>query len=149
MAKTEPKELERFTISCSDVSLLSARALVGCALRTRKLVHGMHPTEGNGWLYGIVNCSSAQSQSCRSSIAKIGRRKKISIESLESLGSVGSPDSKDPKNTTDSMDFFQRAVVGVVQPGGELADGQGDAGCGRIVVEGIIAGPPRWARSRL
>ena len=33
------------------------KALVGCALRTRKLVHGMHPTEGNGGLYGIVNCS--------------------------------------------------------------------------------------------
>ncbi len=37
--------------------MLSAQALVGCALRTKKLVHGMHPTEGNGGLYGIVNCS--------------------------------------------------------------------------------------------
>ncbi len=38
----------------------SLDTLVGCALRTRGLVHGMHPTEGNGELYGIVNCSSSR-----------------------------------------------------------------------------------------
>ena len=50
--------LARFPIGCRDASRLSVRAPLGCALRTRKLVHGMHPTEGNGGLYGSVNCSS-------------------------------------------------------------------------------------------
>ena len=54
--------LVRFTISCRRARPLSARALVGCALRTRRLVHGMHPTEGNGGLYGSVIFSSLMPQ---------------------------------------------------------------------------------------
>ena len=59
-AKRQGYSLERSTISCSRAAPLSAWALVGCALRTRRLVHGMHPTDGNGGLYGSVKHSGVK-----------------------------------------------------------------------------------------